>query len=115
MPGPESELVTTTNGKWIALALVLAGTYAYGYSDLVVRRIGVYVYVAVFTLLWAEVLFIAIVAEHIRIPMIEVVIISLALTGLVLWTSLKTRRWLGLGALSLGTAVLLGIYFWLVP
>ena len=34
---------------------------------------------------------------------------------LILWLSLKTRRWLGLGALSLGAGVLLGIYFWLVP
>jgi hypothetical protein len=37
------------------LALVLAGTYALIYSDVVVRRIGVYIYLAAVTLLWAEI------------------------------------------------------------
>lgn len=45
----------------------------------------------------------------------SVLLVCLGLTGLILWLSLKTRRWLGLGALSLGAGVLLGIYFWLVP
>ena len=45
-------------GQLLALALVVAATYAYVYSDLVVRRVGVYIYLAVFTLLWAEVLII---------------------------------------------------------
>jgi hypothetical protein len=44
-----------------------------------------------------------------------VLLVCLGLTGLTLWASLKTRRWLGLGALSLGTGVLLAVYFWLVP
>ena len=35
------------------LALVLAGTYAYVYSDLVVRKVGVYLSLAAITLLWA--------------------------------------------------------------
>jgi hypothetical protein len=39
--------------RWLALALVVAGTYAYVYSDLVVRNVGVYVHVAAGTLLWA--------------------------------------------------------------
>ena len=43
-------------GRILALILVLAATYAYAYSDLIVRRVGVYIYLAVFTLLWAEVL-----------------------------------------------------------
>jgi hypothetical protein len=42
--------------RLLALALVLAGTYAYLYSDIVVRRVGAYVYVAAVTLLWAQVL-----------------------------------------------------------
>jgi hypothetical protein len=42
--------------RWLALALVVAGTYAYIYSDLVVRRIGVYVHIAAGTLLWAMIL-----------------------------------------------------------
>jgi len=39
--------------RWLALALVVAGTYAYVYSDLVVRHVGVYVHIAAGTLLWA--------------------------------------------------------------
>ena len=70
-------------GRWLALVLVLAGTYAYAYSDIVVRRIGVYVAIAVFTLLWAEVLLVTIVADVININPIEIIIIVLALTGLL--------------------------------
>ena len=42
--------------RLLALALVLAGTYAYVYSDLVVRKLGVYVYIAAFTACWLLVL-----------------------------------------------------------
>jgi hypothetical protein len=42
--------------RWLALALVLVATYAYIYSDLVVRQVGVYVHIAAATLLWALVL-----------------------------------------------------------
>jgi hypothetical protein len=70
-------------GRWLALALVLAGTYAYAYSDIVVRRIGVYIALAVFTLLWAEILLITIVAEHVNISPIEIIIVVLAVTGLL--------------------------------
>jgi hypothetical protein len=62
-----------------AIVLVLAGTYAYFYSDLVVRRIGVYVYFAVFTLLWAEVL---LILQLGLVNQEEVIIITLALTAL---------------------------------
>jgi hypothetical protein len=44
-----------------------------------------------------------------------VLMVLLGLTGLILMSSLKTRRWLGLGALSLGAGLLLGVYFLLVP
>ena len=63
----------------IALALVLAATYAYVYSDLVVRRIGVYIYLAVFTLLWAELLAVNIFAVQVTI---EVAIVAFAVTAL---------------------------------
>jgi hypothetical protein len=66
-------------GQLLALALVLAGTYAYTYSDLVVRRVGVYIHLAVFTLLWAEVLVINLFALSVAS---EVAIIALALTAL---------------------------------
>lgn len=42
--------------RWLALLLVIAGTYAYAYSDLVVRHVGVYIHIAAGTLLWALVL-----------------------------------------------------------
>ncbi|HEV3116789.1 MAG TPA: hypothetical protein VGY58_07030 [Gemmataceae bacterium] len=65
--------------RLVALALVLAGAYAYLYSDIVVRRIGVYVYVAILVLLWAEVL----VVKLLGVPVAsEVIIIVLALTAL---------------------------------
>ncbi len=62
------------------LGLVLAGTYAYLYSDLVVRRIGVYIYLAAITVLWAE-LHLLVLADLAAVP--EVIIIALALTALV--------------------------------
>lgn len=74
-----AEVVTTWHGKLLALFLVLAGTYGYIYSDLLVRRIGVYIYVAVFTLLWAEVL--ALSLFEWAQPQ-EVIIITLAVTAL---------------------------------
>jgi hypothetical protein len=52
--GEKSSIVTDHSQRLLAIALVLAGTYAFIYSDLVVRRVGVYVYLAAFTLLWAE-------------------------------------------------------------
>ncbi|MCC6124742.1 MAG: hypothetical protein IT426_07265 [Pirellulales bacterium] len=77
--GPPA-IVAERWGQLLALALVLAGTYAYVYSDVVVRRIGVYIYLAVFTLLWAEVLVIDLFALKITT---EVAIVALALTALV--------------------------------
>ena len=91
----QPEVVTQLWGKWLAVLLVLAGTYAYVYSDLVVRRIGVYIFVAVFTLLWAEVLLVTIFAAFLPIPEIEIVIIALALTGLAanfVITSMKKQQ-----------------------
>jgi len=72
-------IVTELGLRVLALALVLAGTYAYFYSDLVVRRVGVYIYLGVFTLLWAEVLVINLFTWS--VPQ-EVVIVALALTAL---------------------------------
>jgi hypothetical protein len=42
--------------RLLAIGLVIAGAYAYVYSDLVVRRAAVYLYLAAFTLLWAQIL-----------------------------------------------------------
>src|SRR6185369_6541085 len=51
-----SDITTDLTLRYTAIALVLAGTYGYVYSELSVRRIGAYIYPAVFTLLWAELL-----------------------------------------------------------
>jgi hypothetical protein len=76
--GPPA-IVAELRGQILALALVLAGSYAYFYSDIVVRRVGLYVYLAVFTLLWAEMLVIELIAPQ---AAVEVAIIALSLTGL---------------------------------
>jgi hypothetical protein len=63
----------------LAIGLTLAGTYAYVYSDVVVRRVGVYMYLAVFTLLWAEVL----IVRRLHLPVsAEAAIAVMALTAL---------------------------------
>jgi hypothetical protein len=77
--GP-APLTSDPSLKLLALVLVLASTYAYFYSDLVVRRLGLFVYPAVFTLLWAEVLVLDLLPlrwTH------ELAIVVLALTALV--------------------------------
>lgn len=96
------------------LLIVLAGTYAYVYSDLVVRRIGVYLYLAAITLLWAEI--------HVLVLSgVEdtgmIVIVTLALTGLainVVTTLLESqqpflRRAFPLGAVLSVIPVVLGV------
>lgn len=76
--GPPA-IVAEPWGPFLALALVLAGTYAYFYSDIVVRSVGRYVYSAVFTLLWAEMLVIELIADQV---VAEAAIIAFALTAL---------------------------------
>jgi hypothetical protein len=66
-------------GQMFALALILAGTYAYFYSDIVVRRFGLFVYLGVFTLLWAEMFVIELSAPHVAA---EAAILALAVTAL---------------------------------
>ena len=66
--------------KLLAFALVVAGTYAYIYSDVVVRRLGVYVHIAAATLIWAEVLLIDLL--HLRLG-VAALIAVFALTSLV--------------------------------
>jgi hypothetical protein len=116
--GP-SPVVTTTGGKLLALVLVLLGTYAYLYSDVVVRRIGVYLSLAVGTLLWAEVLLISLVPWPMDI--MEVTILALAVTGLVVNLALRSMgdthqrltRSAGPLALLLSVVpVLLGVYLY---
>lgn len=65
--------------RWLALLLVLAGAYAYLYSDLMVRRSGRYFHAAACALLWAEVLAIQIL--HVELGL-DAIIAVLALTSL---------------------------------
>jgi hypothetical protein len=61
------------------LALALLGTYAYIYSDIVVRRIGVYIHLAAVTLLWVAV---QVLMQLTFADKAAVVIAALALAGL---------------------------------
>lgn len=65
--------------QFLALGLVLGGTYAFVYSDLVVKRASAFLYAATFSLLWAEVLAARLLSVEINE---EVAIIVLALTAL---------------------------------
>ena len=64
----------------LALGLVLAGTYAYVYADLVVRRASAFIYAAAFTILWSEVIAIKLLSIEINE---EVAILVLAVTALI--------------------------------
>ncbi len=79
---------------WVALTLVLAATYAYVYSDLVVRHVGHYVHAAALMFLWAAVL----VIEELQIKLgAEALIAVLAGLGLAVnllqETTLKGTRY----------------------
>ncbi len=77
-PAP-APLATEFSLKVLALLFVLAGAYAYLWSDLVVRRLGAYVYPAAFCLLWAEAL--ALDLLQVRLTA-ELVLVILAVTAL---------------------------------
>jgi hypothetical protein len=74
-----SPVVTTTGGQALALGLVLAGVYAWLYADFVVRRVGLYIYLAAGGLLWAEVLTLDLLGIHAGS---EVILATLSLTAL---------------------------------
>jgi hypothetical protein len=100
--------------RWLALALVLAGTYGYVYSDLVVRHRGLYVHVAAGTLLWAFVLLLQVL--NLRLDL-DAFIALLAVAALVvngvqataLRDSRYTRAFPVLGVLLPLLAVVLGL------
>lgn len=74
-----SPVVTETWGRLLAFGLVLAGVYANLYSDLVVRRLGIYIAFAAAGLLWTEVLGLELLNVHVGA---EVVLATLAVTAL---------------------------------
>jgi hypothetical protein len=100
--------VTLTGNRFLALALVLAGGYAYLYSSLIARRGVVYGYLAAVCLVWAELLGIQIghLANH---P--SVLLSALALTSLAMniAASLLSRRADGGAARVTGPLVPLGM------
>ena len=59
--------------RWLALVLVLSATYAYIYSDIVVRKHGAYFHFAAFMLLWAEVLTVQLL--HLKLGVDEIITI----------------------------------------
>ena len=65
--------------RWLALVLVLAGIYAYIYSDIVVRKHGAYIHFAAALLLWAEVLVVQLL--HLTLGL-DAIIAVLAVTSL---------------------------------
>jgi hypothetical protein len=101
-----------TQTWWLAGGIWLAGAYAYFYSDFVVRRAGLYTYLAAACLVGAEISFIAD-----RLPA-EVLIATPALTALLLsllalrpgtkYEALR-RNLRPLGLLLSGLSVLLGV------
>lgn len=108
--GP-SPIVNTDWGKWLALFLVTAGIYAYVYSDLVVRRVGVYIYLAVFCLLWAEVLVLELLPW--KLPLAEVAIIALAATALM--TNFVLTRMTGTDLRLVRVSPPVGLFLSFVP
>lgn len=66
--------------RWLALLLVMSGTYGYIYSDIVVRRHGAYIHFAAALLLWVEVLLVQLL--HLNLGL-DAIIAVLSVTSLV--------------------------------
>lgn len=100
--------------RGLALALVIAGTYAYVYSDLIVRHKGVYVHIAAVTLAWALVLTLQVLNISLGVDALIAMLAGMALAvNLAQATALKdspyTRAFPVLGVLLPFVAVLLGV------
>ncbi|MEM7477901.1 MAG: hypothetical protein AAF483_23185 [Planctomycetota bacterium] len=101
--------------RWLALMLVAAASYAYVYSDVVVKKSGIYIQAAAFTIIWAEVLLVQMLQVELTAAS---VIIVLAITSIVAnivqyFFSQGESKIPGISALSLVLACLpLTIGFW---
>ena len=100
--------------RWLAFLLVIAATYAYVYSDVVVRRVGVYAHFAAGTLLWSMVLGLQLlnIAPGIDtwIAVLSVTALAVNATQMTLFrNSRHTRSFPVLGVLLPLAAVTLGI------
>lgn len=106
-----------TQHYWLAGGLWLAAAYAYVYSDLVVRRLGWYLYAAILCLIGAELTFIGyrLPAEWmIAIPAFTAVLVALLAVQLAKDESLAdkgiARRMTPLAMLLAGISVLAGLF-----
>lgn len=100
--------------RWLAFLLVIAGTYAYVYSDVVVRRVGVYAHIAAGTLLWSLVVGLQLLNIAPRIDMwiavLSVTAFAVNSTQMTLFrNSRHTRSFPVLGVLLPLAAVVLGV------
>lgn len=104
--------------RWLAFLLVAVSTYAYIYSDVVVRRIGIYVQVAALTLLWSLVLLLELLGVKMGIDLL-ICVLALAALGVnaaqvsILKENRYTRALPILGVLLPLLAVVLGIFVYL--
>ena len=95
--------------RWLALVLVLSATYAYVYSDLAVRKRGIFIHIAAFTLLWAEVLIVQILNLKLGV---DTIIAILAATSLL---SQLTQHLLGKDNQYTRSLPLFGLLLGLLP
>jgi hypothetical protein len=107
-------MVTTDWGKQLSLCLILAGTYAYLYSDVVVRRVGFYVYLAAATLVWAEVQALKVLHLDLGMDAVIAILASTALAANLAYGAGKESQGLSrtfpiLGVLLAAAAMSLGL------
>lgn len=113
-----SPIVQELSLQILALALVLVSTYAYVYSDLVVRKTGLFVYVAALTLLWALLLIVRLLRLELDI---SILIIALSLLAVIMNVvqattlgKLEAMRALPVhGALLSAVAIVMGLHVYL--
>jgi hypothetical protein len=104
--------------RWLSLLLILVAAGAHVYSDVVVRRVGIYIHVAALLLVWA--LLIGVEMLHLALG-VEALIGVLAVTALVvnlfqallMRDSPYTRAFPVLGVLLPLVAVLMGVVVYL--
>ena len=98
--------------RWLAIGPVAAAAYAYVYSDLVVRRLGLYLYLAAACLIWDELLLLR-ELHVLRVAYIpEIAVAVLAVTALLFNLS---RRALPAQHLVSRTVVPMGFLLTLAP
>jgi hypothetical protein len=76
-------IVTETWGRVLALCLVMTGVYACLYSDIVVRRIGVYLYLATAGVVWASILTLELLHLNLKAETYTVVFALLGMVVLI--------------------------------